>query len=180
MPTITVPFSEDLHLDAAVTALLHVRQGDPTYPPPRDADATAASFSRWLLEEEVLGRWVALVDGKVAGHLAMTRAHPYLNRALSALGYTSIAENGLSEVSKFYVDPVFQGCGVGTALFQTGFEFARARGCQPALAVISTSVLARKFYSGKGMLEVGSFMGIHGENFVFVEDAPVFTMQEAA
>lgn len=178
--TTTVPFSKDLHLEAAVAALLHVRQGDPTYPPPRDAEATPASFAAWLLEEDALGRWVALVDGKVAGHLAMTRAHPYLANALSSLGYTSIAENGLSEVSKFYVDPAYQGHGVGTALFRAGFEFAWAMGCQPALAVISTSMVARRFYSQKGMLEVGSFIGVHGENFVFVEDAPTLAMQQVS
>lgn len=170
-----VPFAAPSHLDAAVAALLNVRVADPTYPPPRDADANPDSFAAWLMEEEVLGRWVSLIDGQVAGHIAITKAHPYLTGSLTTLGYESPAGHEFCEVSKFFVDPDYQGHGVGADLFKAAFEFAWSIGRQPALAVISSSSTARRFYTRKGMLEVGSFFGVHGQNFVFVDDATQFS-----
>jgi GNAT superfamily N-acetyltransferase len=131
--------------------------------------ATPGDFAYWLLSEDVLGRWAALVDGQVAGHISITAPHPYLIDALATMGQESTAPNGACEVSKFFVDPAVQGKGTGTALFEAAFRFARGEGLQPALAVVDTSLAARRFYASHGMTEAGSFHGIHGQNFVFVD-----------
>lgn len=164
-----VPFTPD-HLEPLAEALLRVRVSDPTYPPQHDATPTVESFADWLMSEQVLGRWVAVADGMPVGHISITAAHPYLRNAFAVLDYPAAAVNGFCEVSKFFTDPVYQGLGVGSALFCPALAAGRAAGFHPALAVIDTSYAARTFYAAKGLREVGSFTGIHGLNYVFAED----------
>lgn len=175
-----VPFRPENHLQGAVEGLLRLRRSEGLYPPRRDVEATPASFAYWLLSEDVLGRWVALVDGRVAGHISMTGPHPYLLDALVSMEQEPRAPGGFCEVSKFFVDPVAQGRGAGAALFDAAFDFANSRGLQPALAVVDTSLAARRFYDRHGMTEAGSFRGIHGENFVFVDATQALRRQEPA
>lgn len=165
-----VPFYGMSHMYETVQSLLKVREHDATYPPPVDADHNAGDFIQWLMNEETLGRWVAILDGDVVGHISLTKAHDYLTGALDSMGYESLSENGFCEISKFFVDPNVQGHGVGAELFAHVLREAWTLGFQPALAVISSSHAARRFYDHKGMLEVGSFHGVHGENFVFVDE----------
>lgn len=166
-----VPFRPETHLQGAVEALLRLRRAEGLYPPRSDVNATVSDFAYWLLSEDVLGRWAALVDGQVAGHISVTVPHRYLTDALGHMDQEAQAPAGFCEVSKFFVDPDAQGSGVGAALFDAALGFARGRGLQPALAVVDTSLAARRFYARHGMTEAGSFRGIHGENFVFVDAA---------
>lgn len=175
-----VPFRAEAHLQGAVEALLRLRRAEGLYPPRNDVNATISDFAYWLLAEDVLGRWAALVDGRFAGHIAITAPHRYLTDALGHMDQEAQAPAGFCEVSKFFVDPDAQGAGVGAALFDAAFGFARGRGLQPALAVVDTSLAARRFYARHGMTEAGSFRGIHGENFVFVDLAPAACGQETA
>jgi GNAT superfamily N-acetyltransferase len=157
-----VPFLPEAHLQGAVEALLRLCRSEGLYPHP-------------------LGRWVALIDGQVAGHISITAPHPYLIGALDSMDQESAAPDGFCEVSKFFVDPSVQGRGTGTALFETAFRFARNEGLQPALAVVDTSLAARRFYAHHGMTEAGSFQGVHGKNFVFVDSgAQTVRQQEPA
>lgn len=164
-----VIFRPEEHLQGAVEALLRLRRAEGLYPPRADVEATPGGFAFWLLSEDVLGRWVAIVDGQAAGHISITAPHPYLTRALEEIGQTPSAPGGFCEVSKFFVDPAVQGRGVGAALFDAALGFARGEGLQPALAVVDTSLAARRFYGHHGMTEAGSFNGVHGGNFVFVD-----------
>jgi GNAT superfamily N-acetyltransferase len=168
-----VPFSADEHLGETIEVLLRVRAADPTYPPPADVDKNAESFGAWLLNTPDFGRWVALVDGQVAGHVVVTGAHAYLSNHLSAVGYKPRATNGIAEVAKLFVDPSRQHQGVGSALFATACAFAWDRGMQPALAVVVTSYDAVRFYQREGMRDIGSFSGTHGENRVLVHEIDI-------
>jgi GNAT superfamily N-acetyltransferase len=175
-----VPFRPETHLQGAVEALLRLRRVEGLYPPRADVDATPGDFAYWLLSEDVLGRWVALDDDRVAGHISIAAPHPYLTDALGNLDQECSSAGGFCEVSKFFVDPNVQGKGVGAALFDAAFSFARSQGLQPALAVVDTSLAARRFYARHGMTEAGSFHGIHGENFVFVDAAQAARLQKPA
>ncbi|GAA4034487.1 hypothetical protein GCM10023063_18180 [Arthrobacter methylotrophus] len=142
--------------------------------------AAISDFAYWLLSEEVLGRWVALIDGQVAGHIALTAPHPYLTDALASMDQVPVEPDGFCEVSKFFVDPDAQDRGVGAALFDAAIGFARSQGLQPALAVVDTSLAARRFFGRHGMTEAGSLRGIHGEKFVFVGAAKTVWRREPA
>lgn len=161
------------HLAGAVAALLRVRESDSTYPPQQDAEATVESFSEWLLNAPVLQRWVALVDGVVAGHVLLTPAHEYLTDFLDTKKYPTTHERGFAEIAKFFVSPDFQGHGLGDLLFRTACAVSEDLLMQPGLAVVSTSEKAVRFYAHHGMHKIGSFHGIHGVNHVFMQEFTV-------
>ena len=174
-------FRPETHLQGAVEALLRLRRAEDLYPPRAEVKATPRDFAYWLLAEGVLGRWVALVDGQVAGHISLTAPHPDLADTLADLEQASPAPSGICEVSKFFVNPAVQRKGAGTALFNAALRFARSQDLQPALAVMDTSLAARRFFAHHGMTEAGSFRGIHGKSFVFVDGAaqPVWQQEPA-
>lgn len=163
-------FEAEAHLRGAVEALLRVRRHEGVYPPRQDAKETVHDFAFWLLNEDALERWVAVIDGEVAGHISLTDPHAYLSNALDGMGFEAQARNGICEVSKFFVDPLARGAGVGSFLLDAALRSARARGLQPALAVVDTSLAARRLYASTGMTQAGSFRGIHGKNFVFIDE----------
>lgn len=167
-----VPFESPKHLDGTIHSIMNVRAGDPSYPPPRDADLSYESMKAWLMEEEPFLRAVAVANNEVAGHISLTPAHPYLHEHLSRNNYSAKQPNGFLEISKFFVDPAFQKHGVGRLLFNHAIDAGIAAQFQPALAVIETSTKAIHFYKHWGMESVGEFNGIHGKNFVFVAPLP--------
>lgn len=160
------------HTSSAVAGLLKVRETDPTYPPPHDADATTEDFTSWLFNDAPVFRFVAVDGDVVAGHISVVPAHDYLLNYCAKQNYVSDKPNGLAEISKFFVNPYYQKHGVGDLLFTHAFNVLREHHYQPALAVISTSTKAIRFYRKHGMQELGSFEGIHGKNFVFVDQHP--------
>ena len=158
------------HLAPLSEALLRVRTAEGNYPPAQDVMAEPVALAEWLMEEITLARWTALVDGTPAGHISLTKAHPYLLDALDSLGCRTYASYGFCEVSKFFTDPLHQHSGIGSTLFAAALQAGWDAGFHPTLAVIDTSVAARSFYAAKGMREVGTFTGIHGVNHVFAAE----------
>lgn len=147
---VILPFDSDHHLGGAVQSIMNVRDGDPSYPPPRDAEQSFDSMKAWLMEEDPFMRIAAMVDGEVAGHISLTKAHPYLQNHLSSKGYVAKQPHGFLEISKFFVDPAFQKHGVGHLLFNHAISTAISAQFQPALAVIETSTKAIHFYKRFG------------------------------
>lgn len=164
-----VSFSYHTHHSQAVECIMNVRLKDSTYPPQRDvADLIADDFAEWLMEENATHRWVAVVQGKVVGHISLVEGHPYLTDHLALHKEKPRGDKGFLEIGKFFTDPSMQGHGIGTALLRHAIDSSIAEGYTPALAVISTSSKAIEVYKKEGMKSVGYFNGIHGKNFVFV------------
>lgn len=163
-------FDAEAHLRGAVEALLRVRRLEGVYPPRQDAKETVHDFAFWLLNEDALERWVAVIGGEVVGHISLTDPHAYLSNALAGLGFEAQTRDGICEVSKFFVDPLARGAGVGSFLLDAALRSAHSRGLRPALAVVDTSLAARRLYASTGMTEAGSFIGVHGKNFVFIDE----------
>lgn len=160
----------ETYTPSTIAGLLKVRASDPTYPPPHDADATVDDFEAWLFNDDPIFRLIAVNGDIVAGHISVVPAHDYLLNYCAGQNYVSNAPNGLAEIGKFFVNPDYQGHGVGDMLFREAFGFIWEHGYQPALAVISTSTKAIRFYRKHGMRDLGIFHGIHGKNLVFVEE----------
>jgi GNAT superfamily N-acetyltransferase len=168
IPHVIVPFSEEYRMQA-VECIMKVRLKDPTYPPQRDVtDIVTGDFNTWLMEEETTHRWVALVDGKVASHISLVEAHPYLTDHLDMHGEKPHGDKGYLEISKFFTNPEFQGKGIGTDLLRHAIHIALEESYTPALAVISTSVKAIEVYKKENMKQIGYFNGVHGKNFIFL------------
>ena len=170
MTTIIENFSADEHLAQVVTVLADVRDADPTYPPPADVGPTRGALREWLLRDEAIGRWVALLRDGVGGYVQLTAPHAYLLKHLEGRGYIPLARGGIAEVSQLFVSPRAARQGVGTRLFRHACEVAWAHDLQPALAVVSSSAHAVRLYTREGMRQIGTFDGVHGENHVFVDE----------
>lgn len=162
-----VAFSPDVHLAGAVQALLEVRHADATFPPPQDAQSTPGSLKQWLLRDDVMARFVAVLDGRVLGHIQVGRPHDYLVRHLR-IGPGNGQGPSYLEVGKLFVAPDARGLGVGAALLEQALEYGRTQGQSIALAVLPASSAAIALYQRRGMVSAGSFEGIHGTNLVMV------------
>ncbi len=122
------------------------------------------------MAEDGQDRWVCLVEGVVAGHVQLVKAHSYLTDHLAAASdFTLTSPNGVGEIVKLFVDPARGGGGIGSALLEMACTAAAERGMQPALAVVVTSRDAIRLYERSHLREFGSFIGVHGENLVFAQ-----------
>lgn len=163
-----VPFEFSDHFEGAVDILVRMRQLDDTYPPMRDAGGDRASLGNWLFDEVPVQRWVGMDGGKVVGHITVGDPHSYLTEFLTNGSFTAAEISGLSEVGKFFVDPDQQGTGVGYKVFKFVVSNLLESEKRPVLAVLSGSTAAIRFYERFGMNRAGSFVGVHGENHVYV------------
>jgi GNAT superfamily N-acetyltransferase len=160
-------FDEQEDLRAVVEVLLRVHDVDATYPP-RDVAVGRAPFSQWLRSEVALGRWVAVIDGLVIGHIQLASPHDYLTRGLERDPRSMPIEN-LVEVGRLFVDPNFQRRGTGRLLLEAAVSRARELGLRPALAVLITSPAAIHLYAAEDWRYAGGFVGLHGiENRILV------------
>lgn len=168
-----VPFDKGTHLKQTLASIMKVRATDSTYPPKIDVpDFSTAFFKKWLLAEYTTHRWVALVNGEVAGHISLVEAHDYLTSHLAVNGEKPYSDKGYLEIGKFFTNPDFQGHGIGTKLLNHAIKISLDESFTPALAVISTSTKAIEVYKKENMKPVGYFDGIHGKNFIFVGVRP--------
>lgn len=116
---------QETHTPSAVEGLLKIRQADPTYPPPHDADDTVEDFTSWLFNDSPVFRFAAICGDVVAGHISAVPAHDYLLNYCAQQNYISDKPKGLAEISKFFVNPDYQKHGVGGLLFAHAFQILR-------------------------------------------------------
>lgn len=156
------------HLDETIQVLLRVREANPTYPPPLDPDSGVAPFTEWLLKDETICKWVAVADGKVVGHVALSNAHEYILSFLASTEHKNLQADNLCEVTKLFVDPLAQGTGVARRLLLHALSSAVALSRIPTFAVVAGSEAAKKALDESPYEEAGAFNGIHGINYVFL------------
>jgi GNAT superfamily N-acetyltransferase len=169
-PALIVPFVHDAHLTGTVEVLRRVG-GDGSYPP-IDTASHPFTLSDWLTSPLFSTRWAALDGDTVAGHIAVGFLSPQLEAQLPAMGRVPVAPRGFGEITRFFVDPEHQGRGVGYDLFTAAASHAWVSGQQPVIAVMETSVQARRFCVARGMRETGTFLGRDGVTHVFVDETP--------
>ncbi|MFE0175211.1 GNAT family N-acetyltransferase [Streptomyces sp. NPDC059002] len=131
-------------LDACVAALAEVHEADgyPVNWPARPA--------HWLTGDAPLGAWVAELDGRVVGHVRLSRAAAgdeapglWSERAGVAVASTAV-------VSRLFVAPGARGHGIGALLMARVDREARARGLHPVLDVVSSDAPAAALYERLG------------------------------
>ena len=134
----------DIDLDRCVEILaeVHRHSGYPVNWPERATD--------WLTPHSQLEAWVAEIDGRVVGHLSLSRAAegdaaPGLWGAREGVGVEVTAV-----VGRLFVSPAAHGQGLGAALLDRAVEEARARGLQPVLDVVDSRSAATVLYERLG------------------------------
>ncbi len=98
--------------------------------------------------------WVALVDGRLVGHVSVGRVEGDLAEAFVAA--TGRPGEDLALVSVLFVSPEAQGTGVGGRLLDTAVAWARDRHRLPVLDVVPSHGSALAVYRHRGWQEIGS------------------------
>lgn len=98
--------------------------------------------------------WVALVDGRVTGHVSVGRVEGDLADAF-VRGAGRPADR-LAIVSVLFVAPSSQGTGVGGRLLDGAVAWARQRGRLPVLDAVPSHGAALAVYRHRGWREIGA------------------------
>ncbi len=130
----------------AVMALTHAVDGYPRYWPARPA-----GFLRAHGETDA---WVAELDGRVVGQVALHRAggEPVLELAQARTG---LPTEGLAVLARLLVDPQARGRGVGRALVRTATARALETGRRPVLDVLQGTPGPIALYESEGWTRLG-------------------------
>ena len=164
------PFVSEVHLPGVIDVLLRVRNSDPEAPSSVDTGPTAEDLKSWFLQGDLTNRWVMLQDGLVAGHIMLVEPHSYLTDFYHQVRPEGQDLGQMLEISKFFIDPPHRNTGLGEKMLKDACHHAVSKGLKPALAVLESSLAARRLYGRIGMTELGTFKGIQGVNYVFVQD----------
>ena len=98
--------------------------------------------------------WVAELDGRVVGHVAVSRVEPGLEADLWTAGAGRPREE-LAAVAVLFVDHTVQGQGVGRALLAAAVAAIRESGRLPVLDVVQETSAAVELYRRTGWQVVG-------------------------
>ncbi len=98
--------------------------------------------------------WVAELDGRVVGHVAVSRVEPGLEADLWVAGARRPREE-LAAVAVLFVDHRVQGRGVGKALLTAAVAAIRESGRLPVLDVVQETPAAVELYRRTGWQVVG-------------------------
>lgn len=132
----------DLDACAAVLAAVHAHDGYPLHWPERPA--------RWLAPPDQLDAWVAHRDGRVSGHVALSRsgagdAAPALWSHRSGVPVARTAV-----VGRLFVSPADRGRGTGALLLARAVRGAHERALHPVLDVLASDTAAAALYERLG------------------------------
>lgn len=143
----------DLAECVATLAEVHRRDGYPMAWPDDPAG--------FLAESDFLGAWVAIMDGRLAGHVAL--APPGSGDAAATLLGPDAAM-----VSRLFVASAARRRGVGARLLAHAAREAHQRDLHPVLDVLATSSVSVAFYERMGWSLLGTGEAQWGPNQVTV------------
>ncbi|WP_405888476.1 GNAT family N-acetyltransferase [Streptomyces sp. NBC_01136] len=125
-----------------VLAEVHAADGYPVNWPDRPGE--------WLSKSSLLTAWVAELDGRLVGHIGLSRSEP----GDLAPGLWGAREGAGGEatavVSRLFVAPGARGHGIGALLMERAVREARRRGLHPVLDVVASDVAAAALYERLG------------------------------
>jgi GNAT superfamily N-acetyltransferase len=98
--------------------------------------------------------WVAELEGRVVGHVAVSRVQPGLEADLWTVGAGRPREE-LAAVAVLFVDHTMVGKGVGKALLARAVTAIRESGRTPVLDVVQETASAVELYRRSGWQVVG-------------------------
>jgi GNAT superfamily N-acetyltransferase len=132
----------DLGNCARVLAEVHERDGYPVNWPDRPTE--------WLTPPSLVAAWVVELDGRIAGHVGLSRsgaddAAPGLWSGLTGAGVDETAV-----ISRLFVAPSARGREFGALLMGRAVAEARRRGLHPVLDVVASDTAAAALYERLG------------------------------
>jgi len=137
----------------AILAEVHRRDGYPM--------AWPDDPGGFLAKPDFLGAWVAVVGGRLAGHVVLAPPRT-ADVAAALLGRDAVM------VSRLFVASAARGRGVGAALLEHAVREAHERGLNPVLDVLATNSAPIAFYERMGWRLLGTGQAQWGQNRVTV------------
>ncbi|SDM82374.1 GNAT family N-acetyltransferase [Allokutzneria albata] len=134
----------DVDVEKCVELLAEVHHGDgyPVNWPDRPAE--------WLSQGSLLQAWVAELDGRLVGHVSLSRSGEgdlapglWSERSGTSVDLTAV-------VSRLFVAPQARGHGIGALLISQAVGEARRRGLHPVLDVVASDTAAAALYERLG------------------------------
>jgi GNAT superfamily N-acetyltransferase len=132
----------DLAACVEVLAEVHERDG---YPVNWPADPGA-----WLTPPAHLASWVAELDGRVAGHVVLSRSAPGDLAPGLWSTRTGVDAGRTAVVNRLFVAPAARGHGIGALLMARATAEARGRGLHPVLDAVAGDTAATALYERLG------------------------------
>ncbi|WP_326697699.1 GNAT family N-acetyltransferase [Streptomyces sp. NBC_01754] len=140
----------DRDLDACVHLLAQVHERD-GYPVNWPEDA-----AEWLARPWFLAAWVAELDGRIAGHVVLSRSTTG-DAAPGLLGaWEGVDAEAVTVISRLFVAPWARGHGLGELLMTRAHEEARERGLHLVLDVVASDTAATALYERLGWRPLGT------------------------
>lgn len=104
----------------------------------------------WLTSASALGGWVADLDGRVAGHVGLTRSTEGDLAPVLWGERNGTSGERAAVVGRLFVAPWARGHGIGALLMGRAVEEARHRGLHPVLDVVASDTAAAALYERLG------------------------------
>ncbi|WP_216642305.1 GNAT family N-acetyltransferase [Micromonospora sp. WMMA2032] len=110
----------------------------------------------WLTPSSLLAAWVAERDGRVVGHVGLSRSGT--GDAAPGLwsSRTGVGVEGTAVVNRLFVAPSARGHGIGVLLMARAVDAARDRGLRPVLDVVASDTAAVALYERLGWHLLGT------------------------
>ncbi|WP_050487074.1 GNAT family N-acetyltransferase [Streptomyces sp. CNS654] len=143
-PGCRVRWREGSDLDACVQVLADVHECD-GYPeewPERPGE--------WLARPSLCAAWVAELDGKIVGHVGLTRGGAEDRAPGLWSRRTGVPIEKTAVISRLFVSPAARGHGAGALLMERATWEARLRGLHPVLDVLTSDTSAVALYERLG------------------------------
>ncbi|MET4921063.1 GNAT family N-acetyltransferase [Streptomyces sp. PSRA5] len=147
---ISVRHRDASDLDACVRVLAEVHDSD-GYPVNWPQDPAG-----WLAPPESRAAWVALLDGRIVGHVCLSRARPGDTAPGIWSERTGNSPEKTAVVSRLFVSPGARGHGIGALLLTGTVREARERGLRPVLDVVTSDRAAAALYERQGWTLMGT------------------------
>ncbi|MET9386831.1 GNAT family N-acetyltransferase [Streptomyces sp. NPDC002928] len=133
---------DDLAECVKILAEVHRSDGYPVNWPDRPGE--------WLSPASSLGAWVAELDGRLAGHVGLSRSTEG-DLAPGLWGERTGADaESAAVVGRLFVAPRARGYGIGALLIDRAVREARRHGLHPVLDVVSSDTAAAALYERLG------------------------------
>lgn len=140
----------DSDLDMCVQVLreVHKRDGYPVNWPDDPAG--------WLSQRSLLDAWVAELDGRIAGHVGLSRSGPGDAAADLWSHREGVSRERAAMVSRLFVGPAARGHGLGALLMHRVVAEAHARRLHPVLDVVASDHAAAALYERLAWQRLGT------------------------
>lgn len=104
----------------------------------------------WLSQPALLAAWVAELDGRVVGHIGLSRSEP--GDAAPVLWSSREGASSASAVvvNRLFVAPAARGHGIGALLLAQAMRDAQERDLHPVLDVVASDASAVALYERLG------------------------------